>query len=267
MRIDLDKVLKDKRPNMSPFLARIMGFYLKKIIHQDELNRLIDSKPGATGLEFARAALEFLDITYTTHGLDKIDPDGRYIFASNHPFGGLDGVMLAEIISKRFYNVRLIVNDVLMNIPQLCPVLVPVNKFGKQKPEYVGLHKDAMSSNMPMVTFPAGLCSRRTKGVVTDTPWKNSFIKNAIEYNRDIVPIYFDGKLSNFFYRLHNLRTKLGIKANIEMLYLADEMLKQRGQKFDVYFGEPITAEQIKQGGSPREWCEKVRSEVYKLKK
>lgn len=104
---------------------------------------------------------------------------------------------------------------------------------------------------------PAGLCSRRIKGSVCDLPWKPSFVKNAIESRRDIVPVYFEGKLSNFFYNLSSIRTALGIKANIEMLYLADEMFSQRGRHFDIYFGEPVPWQRLTTGEPPSGWHSK----------
>ncbi|MFI3330520.1 MAG: 1-acyl-sn-glycerol-3-phosphate acyltransferase [Rikenellaceae bacterium] len=267
MKIDLDKILKEKAPKLSRFTAKILASYLKRIVHQKELNAFLEKNHHLPPVEFARATLNNLEITYTVHGLDEIDTSKRYLFASNHPFGGLDGVMLAVILNDKFSDVKVIVNDILMNLVPVAPLFVPINKHGKQNTKYANDYKTAMSSSLPMLTFPAGLCSRRNKGVITDSVWKPSFIKHAVEFQRDIVPVFCEGKLSNFFYNLHSFRTKFGIKANLEMLYLADEMFKQKGQHFNIYFGEVIPYKQIEEGGTAREWCQKIREISYNLKK
>lgn len=268
MKLDIRRILKDKKPDLSPLIAGPLCAYLRRIVHQDELNDLLtDFNENNPAIDFVRMSLSRLNIRHRAHGLDKIDPTKRYIFASNHPFGGLDGLMLADHIEQKFGDARIIVNDILMNISPLAPLFVPVNKHGKQNLNYVQMYKEALHSDMPLVTFPAGLCSRRINGTVQDLGWKTSFVKHAIESGRDIVPVYFDGELSNFFYGLHNLREKLNIKANIEMLYLVDEMFKQKGQSFDIYFGEPISNQELQSSQSPRIWCDTIRINAYNLKK
>ena len=122
------------------------------------------------------------------------------------------------------------------------------------------------NSNVPIITFPAGLCSRRIDGEVTDSEWKPSFIKKAIQSQRDIVPVYFEGKLSNFFYNLCTIRSKCGVKANIEMLYLVDEMFKQSGGSFTIKIGEPISWKELQNGESHRKWAEKIKKRASLLK-
>jgi putative hemolysin len=143
---------------------------------------------------------------------------------------------------------------------------VPVNKHGRQNAEYSRLFTEAFASDMPIVTFPAGLCSRRIRGEVTDLPWKPNFIRQAIANRRDVVPVFFSGELSNFFYRLSNARKFFGIKANIEMLYLVDEMFKQRGRSFTIRIGEPVAWEDFTDGQRPQAWCEQIRRRAYALK-
>ena len=244
MQIDLKEVVRSYKPNLLkvPFLVS----YLKKIVHQKELNWLLNEYSHLGSIGFIRNSLRDMDITYSAEGLDRLDPKKRYIFSSNHPYGGLDGVMLADIVASYFGDVRVLVNDILMNVTPLQDIFLPINKYGKQNLEYSQMYNDAFDSNMPIITFPSGLVSRRIDGKIRDLPWKHSFVRQAITTERDVVPVYFAGGLSNFFYRLSSIRKKLGIKANIEMIYLPDEMFKQAGDHFVAHFGEPVSWQELK---------------------
>ena len=160
---------------------------------------------------------------------------------------------------------RVVVNDLLMYLGPLRGLFVPVNKHGRQDAGSVEAFNNAFASDVPIVTFPAGLCSRRRRGVVRDLEWKPNFVKKAAAYGRDVVPVYFNGRLSDFFYRLSNLRTVLGIKANIEMLYLADEMFRQAGSDFEIIIGRPIPSASLLEGRTPGQAADYVRRAVYAL--
>ena len=176
----------------------------------------------------------------------------------------MDGMMLCAELSTRFSEVRIIVNDLLMNLRPLAPLFVPVNKHGRQNARYAQTLRDTLESNAQIATFPAGLCSRRHHGRVADPRWKHSFVKNALESRRDIVPVRFDGELSSFFYNLSNLRSALGIRANIEMLYLPDEMFRQKGRHFDIRFGEPVRWQSLRDAPA-KVWAGRIRDMVYGL--
>jgi putative hemolysin len=208
--------------------------------------------------------LKHLNVTYTNYGLDKLPKEGRYLFVSNHPLGGFDGVILMSAIGKKYPNVKFVVNDLLMYLRQLRPLFLPVNHHGKQSSSYYKSLQDAYNSDDQILYFPAGLCSRKIKGVITDLPWKKSIIKIAKNHKRDIIPVLFDGRNSNFFYNLSNFRTVLGIKANLEMLYLSDELFRQRNMHFNLYMGEPISY-QFLENGSVTEMLSFVRNSVYAL--
>src|SRR5574344_1826253 len=217
--IDVEKVIAAKSPSLSKRIPKFIIRYLKKIVHQDEINDMLTQFGDTKGVEFAANVLKYLNVTYTPHNIDRLDPEGRYIFVSNHPLGGFDGMVLITIIGAIYPDVKFVVNDLLMFIKPLEPIFLPVNKFGKMSKNYADLINSSYSSNTQILNFPAGLCSRLIKGKITDLEWKPSFIKKATEYNRDIVPIYFSGRNSGFFYRLAKLRKFLGIKFNIEMMY------------------------------------------------
>ena len=143
---------------------------------------------------------------------------------------------------------------------------IKVNKFGRNGSESAKAMNEAFASDAQILYFPAGLCSRKIKGEITDLPWKNTFLKKAKEYGRDIVPVFFEGRNSAFFYRLARLRKALGIKFNIEMMFLPHEMFRQKGARFDVYFGKPIDISSIDGSKNVNEWVREIRDTAYKLK-
>lgn len=265
-KIDIDKVLAGKSPRLARRIPRFVVNYLKRIVHQDELNYMIENFGDMSPVDFVRHCLNYMGIEYTSSGMEKLDRNGRYIFASNHPFGGMDGMMLADEVSTYMGDVRVIVNDLLMHIEPLRPIFIPVNKLGRQNSESVVAFREAFASDIPIVTFPAGLCSRKSGGKVYDLPWKANFIKRAVSSHRDVVPVYFDGHLSNFFYRLANIRKKLGIKANIEMVYLVNEMFKQRGSRFTILIGDPVPYTTLNSADGLQQSVSMIKNMVYALK-
>ena len=265
LQVDLDKVIADKNPRLARLLPRFLKRYLKRIIHQDEINHVLRSFSHQTPVEFIRSTLSYMEISYRAVGLEQLSDQGRYLFVSNHPFGGMDGMMLCDELDIRFGTGRIIVNDILMNLKPLAPLFVPVNKHGRQNSDYLRFFREALASDDQIATFPAGLCSRRIDGKVCDTKWKSSFVKNAIESQRDIVPVFFEGRLSNFFYNLSSLRKRLGIKANIEMIYLPDEMFSQHGRHFDIHFGAPVPWQELAAAGSASHNAQRIREMVYAM--
>lgn len=266
-RIDVDKILENKAPRIKRYIPRLVINWLRGLIHEDVLNCAIDNYGDQPPLDFIRGAFKILDINYSVEGLDGLDPNGRYIFASNHPFGGMDGMMLAEAIGSRLGDVRVVINDLLMYMEPLRPIWLPVNKHGRQNSEYARRMREAFEGPLPIMTFPAGLCSRRNKGVVADLEWRKNFIKQAHSTDRQVIPVFVEGRLSNRFYNIANLRQKLGVKFNIEMILLVDEMVRQKGQTFTLRFGKPISREELKQVGNYDEQVVFVRKKAYEMQK
>ena len=263
--IDVYKVLEGKNPKLARRVPRFVVDYLRRTIHEREVNEILARFGDLEGIAFVRAALGYMNVRYHSVGMERLKPEGRYVVASNHPFGGMDGLMLADEVARYFGDVRVVVNDLLMYLGPLRGLFVPVNKHGRQDAGSVEAFNNAFASDVPIVTFPAGLCSRRRRGVVRDLEWKPNFVKKAAAYGRDVVPVYFNGRLSDFFYRLSNLRTVLGIKANIEMLYLADEMFRQAGSDFEIIIGRPIPSASLLEGRTPGQAADYVRRAVYAL--
>ena len=266
--IDIDKVLKEKAPDKAKYIPRFVVSYLKHIVHQDELNEMLTELGDLQGVDFAKRTLELLDNKIVVHGAENLPSDGRlYTFVSNHPLGGADGLALGAVIGEHYQGkIKFLVNDLLMNLHGLAPFFIPINKTGKQSKDFPRrVEAGFASKENQLIMFPAGICSRKQNGVIKDLPWKKTFVTKSVEYQRDVVPIYFDGRNSDFFYNLANACKWLGIKFNIAMLYLADEMLKNRHKTFNVTIGKPIPWQTFDHSKTPSEWAQFVKEIVYKL--
>ncbi|MBB4037188.1 putative hemolysin [Dysgonomonas hofstadii] len=266
--LDLDKVLQEKAPGIYNKTPRFIINYLKRKIHLNELNEILTIYANKYGVDFMEAVVGYFGLKLDVKGLENIPANGRYIFASNHPLGGLDGICLSAVIGEKFdKKIKYVVNDVLYFIKNLQPIFLPVNKYGKQSKESTATINDAYNSDDQIITFPAGLCSRKEKGKIIDLPWQKNFIQKAIESKRDIVPVHFEGKNSNFFYRFANIRKRLGIKFNIELIFLPDEMFKNKGETFFITVGEPIPYTMFDNTRTTRQWAEYVKEKSYSLAK
>jgi putative hemolysin len=266
--IDIDNILREKMGTKAKFVPRPLVAWLKRIAHQDEVNAFLWESRDKSGVDWLEACVEYLDMTLEVEGKENLPApdDGRlYTFVSNHPLGGVDGVALGAIIGRHYDGrFRYLVNDLLMNLPGLAPVCIPINKTGHQSRNFPAMVKAGFESDNHMLMFPAGLCSRRHHGIVSDVPWTKTFVSKSVEYQRDVVPIRFSGQNSNFFYRLANFSDKC-LPFNLAMLFLVDEMYKNVHKTFHVKVGEPIPWQTFDKSRNPMEWAQFVRKRVYDL--
>ncbi len=265
--IDIDNVFASKNPKMYKYIPKFLLSFLKRIVHQEGINDFINRNKHKQGLDFAEAIAEEFSGSYSSTGLDDIPLDNRYIFAANHPLGGLDGMVFLTEVGKRFPKVKFPVNDILMNLTNLESHFVPINKHGSQGREAARLLEEAYASDNQILMFPAGLVSRKIDGQITDLEWKRNFVKKAIQHKRDIIPVYISGQNSNFFYNFANFRKKIGIKLNIEMLFLPKELFKSVTNNITIKFGQPVKWEDLNNGLKPQEWAQKIKDLTYNLAK
>lgn len=267
--IDIDVILKSKMGDKARFVPHFVTTWLKHIVHQDEVNAFLWRSRNLTGTEWLEECVRYLDMTLEIEGKENLPDkdDGKlYTFVSNHPLGGADGVALGAIIGRHYdSNFRYLVNDLLMNLPGLAPLCIGINKTGAQSRNFPAMVEAGFQSDMHMLMFPAGLCSRKINGEIHDLPWKKTFISKSVQYQRDVVPIHFGGQNSNFFYALANVCKRLGIKFNIAMLFLVDEMYKNVHKTFKVKIGKPIPWQTFDKTKTPMEWADFVQKRVYEL--
>lgn len=257
--IDLQKIFDAKGIKASKFALR----FLNRLLHVDELNDGIYQNRDKEGVDFARAILEYLNINVRLEHGERIPTDGAPIVVANHPLGGPDGMALIGAVGERRRDILFPVNDFLMHLPNLRPVFVPIDKVHGNRATAAGLEA-AFAGQNTLLYFPAGLCSRRVEGRIVDLEWKPTVIKKAIEYKRDIVPIYVEARNRRRFYTLANLRKRLGIKFNFEMALLPGEMFAQRGKTFRMVVGKPISYDVFSKN-TPRVWAGRLHDYVYTL--
>ena len=265
--IDIKESIRSKNPALLKLIPKFIINYLRKTIHEDYMNDILDRHKKINGLDFVDSMVhkEF-KINAIVKGFENIDPSKRYIFVANHPWGGMEAATLLDIVGKKFPEPRFIVNDILMSIKSYHPLFIPVNKHGSQGRENARLMDENFESDKPILIFPAGLVSRKTKGKVVDLEWKKNFISKAVQYKREVVPVFIDGRNSNFFYRFANFRKAIGIKANLEMFFLVDELIKNANSDLPYYFGKPISYQTFDKSKRPQEWANAVKEHVYNLK-
>ncbi len=265
--IDIDNVFASKNPKMYKYIPKFLLSFLKRIVHQEGINDFINRNKHKQGLDFAEAIAEEFSGSYSSRGFNDIALGKRYIFAANHPLGGLDGMVFLTEVGKRFPDVKFPVNDILLNLKNLRSHFVPINKHGSQGREAARLLEEAYASDSQILMFPAGLVSRKIDGKITDLEWKRNFVKKAIQHKRDIIPVYISGQNSNFFYNLANFRKRVGIKLNIEMLFLPNELFKSVTKEVTIEFGQPVKWEDLNNGLKPQEWAQKIKELTYNLAK
>ena len=264
VKIDVEKVIADKNPALARWLPGFITRWLKRTIHQDDINRGLEISRGIKDLDFVDFALDYLATKPTSSGRENIPATGGVIIASNHPLGGVDGMALMQQTGKARKDIRFVVNDILTNLPNFEEIVVGVNKHGANPRKGLEIIEQVYAGNFTVLIFPAGLCSRKMDdGSIRDLEWQKSFITKAQKYNLPIVPTFIQGKNSSWFYNLARWRKKLGIKANIEMLYLPDEMFKQRGQNIHITFGQPIPASFFDKSRKPEVWAALLRDYIY----
>lgn len=263
--IDIEKVIKSKNPKLLKVLPKFIVNYLKRIVHQDEVNKVLDDFKDIYDYEFCNELIKRFDIKVNVKGQENIPTEGGFIFASNHPLGGMDAMALVTVIEPYRKDVKFIVNDILLNLKNLKGLFVGVNKHGGNSKASLKMVDELFSSDKAVFVFPAGLVSRRKKGVIADLEWKKAFITRAKKHNKSIIPVFVGGSLSNFFYRLSNIRMSLGIKANLEMLYLSDESFKQKNKTLDIIFGKPIPSSFFDGSKSDREWAKWMENKVHEM--
>lgn len=265
--VDIEKVIGSKNPRLLKFLPNFLLNYIKKTIHQEELNDANYRFRDQYELDFADSALDEFGAKINVIGEKNIPPEGGIIMVANHPLGGLDGIAFMKAAGQYRKDIRFFVNDLLLTLKNFGKIFIPVNKLGRNPVTYTQKFEEIYSSSCCLLLFPAGLVSRKQDDKqILDLTWHKSFITKAVKYKKNIIPVYIGGRNSNFFYNLAYWRKKIGIKANLEMFYLVDEMYKQKGKTITFIFGAQIAWQTFTDDKPAEYWSERVKQHVYALK-
>ena len=265
--INIRKIFAEKSPKLAKYIPGFIYRFLEKLVHQQQVNQTIATGKHLDGIGFAKHTLKNMGVTVQLIGLQNIPLQGGIIMASNHPLGGMDGMTFLEGVAHIRTDVKCIVNDILMKLPNFEDVFVPVNKVGATTREALQLIDDTFAKPEAILVFPAGLCSRKINGEIKDIEWQKSFITKAVKYQKNIIPVYMSGQNSARFYRISKWRKFFNIKANLEMLTLVDEMYKQKGNTLQIIFGQPIPYLCFTKNKKDAAWAQLVRAFIYTLPK
>lgn len=241
--------------------------YIKKVTHETWMNEVMGRVHHLQGMDFVNALISELEIEVELQGAGRIPKTGGVIISANHPLGGIDGIALMKAIGEVRTDLRFLVNDLLMQFENFQPLFIPINKHGKNSAASLSALDEAYAGEFAVLVFPAGLVSRKSETGIRDLQWKKSFVTKAKKYKKDILPCFIEGRNSKFFYNLAHWRKKIGIQANIEMFYLADELYKQRGQKVVIKVGELISHESLDSSKTDAKWADHLKELTYELGK
>ena len=262
--LDLNKILGPKlRKKLPSFVIN----FLKRRIHQDDINDVIMSVEHYKGVEFFDEALNYLNITYRVRGEEHLAADKKYLFVCNHPLGGPEALIIGSIFHRLYgdgFNVP--VTPIMANLKPLAEFFTPVNNLSSKQSRDLGLRiAEMFNSDKQVLVFPAGLCAKKVKGKITEMPWKKMFVTQARRHERDVVPVHISGHNSRWYFFLSKLSKFLRLKINIGMLYLVDELFKQRGNEFVITFGEPVPYTTFDKSKTDLQWAAEMRERVKAL--
>lgn len=270
LRIDLDAVLRARLGSKYRFIPRFAVRWLERTICQEQMNDFLERHGDKRDADFARALVyDELGITVDFKGLDNLPSteQRKVLFVSNHPLGGLDGMVLIDFVQSRYGGrMGFVVNDLLNAVKPLEGVFLPINKHGKQSRKAAADIDAFFASDNPMVMFPAGMCSRlNSRGEIRDLEWQKMFVGKARQSGRMVIPVRFCAENSPFFYKFAKRRKRLGLKFNVEMIYLPGEIFRAKGSHFEVRFGKPLNLNDFDPSMKAAEVAQSIKEIVYSL--
>ena len=249
------------------FVGTFFGWLLMKVLNISTLNRIYNRNKHLNDLEFLNGILDEFQIRFEIpdEDLKRLPKEGAYITVSNHPLGGIDGILLLKLMLEQRTDFKIIANFLLHRIEPLKPYIMPVNPFEDRKDvksSIVGF-KNALlhlKEGHPLGIFPAGEVSTYKDGkLVVDKPWEEAAMKLVKKAEVPVVPIYFHAKNSKLFYRLSKLSDTL------RTAKLPSELLTQKNRVIKVRVGKPISVNDQKEHESLEDFSEFIRRKTYIL--
>lgn len=265
--IDLKKGFKESKSKLYRNLPNFVINYLRRVIREKQINEGHFKYKELVGMDYVNAVLfDEFNIDLKIKGIENIDKSKKCVYVANHPLGAIDALSFLHLIDKNHGRVISPSNELFEYIPNIHSLIVGLNVFEQNTKARIKAMNEAFETDAQIMIFPSGTVSRKIKGEIKDVLWQKTFVSKAIEFNRDIIPVYIDGRNSNKFYRVANIRTSLGIKAFLETTLLPQEMLKKYNSELNMVIGKPITIEELKNSKiKAQDWAEKIRKYVYSL--
>ncbi|WP_298884604.1 lysophospholipid acyltransferase family protein [uncultured Polaribacter sp.] len=249
------------------FLGTFIGWVLLKILRISAVNKIYDNNKNKSDLDFLNGVLKDCDIKFEIpeEDLKRIPKDGAFITISNHPLGGIDGILLLKLLIEKRADYKIIANFLLHRIEPLKPYVMPVNPFEDRKDakSSVAGIKNALlhlREGKPLGIFPAGEVSTYKDGKLNvDKPWEEGAVKLIKKANVPVIPIYFHAKNSRLFYFLSN------ISDTLRTAKLPSELMSQGGKVIKVRIGKPISVKDQNEFKEIPAFYEFIRKKTYML--
>ncbi|MFD0990369.1 GNAT family N-acyltransferase [Mariniflexile jejuense] len=249
------------------FVGTFIGWLLMKVLKISTLNKFYKRHKHLEGVEFLDKILDEFQIKFEIpeEDLKRLPKDGAYITVSNHPLGGIDGILLLKLMLEQRNDFKIIANFLLHRIEPMAPYIMPVNPFEDRKDvksSLVGFKNSILHlrEGRPLGIFPAGEVSTYRDGkLVVDKPWEASAMKLVKKAEVPVVPIYFHAKNSRLFYKLSK------ISDTFRTAKLPSEVLTQKRRTIKVRIGKPISVEDQKEHTSLEDFSEFLRRKTYML--
>ena len=248
-------------------LGTFSGWLLMKVLKISTLNKIYDRNKHLSEIEFLNAILDEFQIKFEIpeEDLKRLPKDSAYITISNHPLGGIDGILLLKLMLEREPNFKIIANFLLHRIAPMKPYIMPVNPFENHKDaksSVIGIKETLrhLSDGKPLGMFPAGEVSTYKDGkLMVDKPWEEGAIKVIRKAQVPVVPIYFHAKNSNLFYTLSKINDTL------RTAKLPSELLTQKNRVIKVRIGKPISVAEQNEHQNIDEYSDFLRKKTYML--
>lgn len=268
-QLDIESIIRSQKNKVVRNLPKFIINFIKKSFRQTEINRILKKYHKDYGINFVRSVIhKYLNIKIKAYNETLLPDKGKFIFASNHSLGGVDFGVVYSKISERFKNVKIVANEMFLHIENVNELFLPVNtQKSNEKHKKDAIENHLQKEDAHLLIFPAGKVARMVKKKLDDGFWHRSFIRNAIEHKRDIIPMFVGGRNSKAFYRLAKIRTFFGVKANLEFFLLPGEVFKQRNKTIPIVYGKPIPYTTFDDSKTHLEWAQEVKKIVYDLEK
>lgn len=249
------------------FLGTFAGWILMKVLKISSLNKIYNRNKHLEKLEFLDGLLDDFQIKFEIpeEDLKRLPKEGPYITVSNHPLGGIDGILLLKLMIEQRSDFKIIANFLLHRIEPLKPYIMPVNPFETRKDAASSIagFKNAIKhlrDGHPLGVFPAGEVSTYRDGkLVVDKPWEDAAMKLIQKAEVSVVPIYFHAKNSRLFYRLSK------ISDTLRTAKLPSELLTQKRRVIKVRIGKPISVKDQKEHDGLQNFSDFIRQKTYML--
>jgi putative hemolysin len=262
--LSIDRTLSERMPWLAqhPKVRKPLAGLLGSLAHEERFNRVLDALADTQGIEFAERVLEHLGVScsVTERERENIPVEGPLVVVANHPLGMVDAMALIQLIGSVRRDIRILGNDVLSAVPQMGPLLLPVDVFGKGGTSRMRALFRSIEAGEVLVLFPAGEVSRVRASGVRDGKWSDGFARIAAKAGIPVLPVHINARNSVAFYGLSMLAKPLSTAM------LPREATSGR-QRLGIRIGKLVDAEELKQvsGGSSERAAKLMRRHVYRV--